>query len=578
MNFKITSKLFLTFIFSLLSINGCDQNFNINNNAVNNSPEISSFEIENHESSVVINNIDAVITTYVPSDTSNLSALKPVIIHNGFYVSYNGIHKNGETFYDFSASKENPLTFTVHNTDNTYREYKITVTRGSYVPTKPYVDKLHFSGDFFPNYTVKINYNYFDINADVEDGTSYTWFIADDNLGNGILEINNSHDNYLTLKSNDAGKYLKCIVTPKNKADLENTGLPTNSDWYKIYNSGDNLINNFSFDRDIQNWNILSNCGYQIINNNISNDNYVSIFNIPFKNDSYYDILSSDYLSINEFSSLTNLSFRISSDNPNYFASRIYAKIYYFDNDGIELGDYYSYRTIGQDWFTNPLTWYDFEILNWNKILPEGTRKIKFALRTRPAGINSKISIDDIILNVRPPLNPTIPFPMKDIPIENYSFEKLLVGWSKTSPGELLINTDRVHSEQYSAHWKTITSTPVGRTLLSNPIQIDRRKELRISIACFTDSPVQNTAVSIKLYYFKDHECLIPSDIASYSTQNSSSLQNIGLWNIITYTRLPGQIPADVKFYRIELRANYISGTGSPNDKIYFDTIKAVQL
>mgnify|MGYP000949300169 CR=1 FL=1 len=156
----------------------------------------------------------------------------------------------------------------------------------------------------------------------------------------------------------------------------------------------------------------------------------------------------------------------------------------------------------------------------------------------------------------------------------NGSFEDAINNWTKlSSSGVLQISTSEFNEGPKSAYYETLTTSGDGREFGSNIFSIDKAKNIKIKGLFKTTSPVINTKVAFKIYYYKDEVSSAVTTAQSYYTQTATSLTSQNLWEEKTLERLSVNIPTDTTHIRISIRVNYVSGTGSASDRVYFDNI-----
>lgn len=87
---------------------------------------------------------------------------------------------------------------------------------GDYPEQAPSVNAAAFSGTILVGETVTGFYNYSDPNGDAESGSTYQWYIADDNTGTGKMVISGATQLTYTYLESDKGKYISFEVTPSD--------------------------------------------------------------------------------------------------------------------------------------------------------------------------------------------------------------------------------------------------------------------------------------------------------------------------------------------------------------------------
>jgi len=175
---------------------------------------------------------------------------------------------------------------------------------------------------------------------------------------------------------------------------------------------------------------------------------------------------------------------------------------------------------------------------------------------------------------------------MEERPVENRSFEvfnenSFPVKWTMAGAGECRSSGEYNYSGSYSGTFTTLTGTISGREVLSSPVEIDPDKKLIISAMFYTPSveslSSERINISLKIYYYTDAECTIPS-VTGTATMAKSAIKESAVWEKVKYERAPEDIPDDGHFARIGIRACYDStGGGSKFDKIFFDNVSFQQ-
>ncbi len=112
-----------------------------------------------------------------------------------------------------------------NTTNNAFEVYKsacscwVTINDGgntaanNLVNTAPTANSLNYQGTFRPNGSAKILYTYADADGDIEGGTSFFWEIANDAYGASKTTLSTGAT--ATFLANQAGKYVRAIVTPR---------------------------------------------------------------------------------------------------------------------------------------------------------------------------------------------------------------------------------------------------------------------------------------------------------------------------------------------------------------------------
>ena len=84
----------------------------------------------------------------------------------------------------------------------------------------PVITDVRLIGNANINSTLSVDYKFYDANQDIESGSTVEWFVG----GTSV-----SHDAYYTVGSNDQGKTIYAIVTPRSSAKPD-LGIPAKSD------------------------------------------------------------------------------------------------------------------------------------------------------------------------------------------------------------------------------------------------------------------------------------------------------------------------------------------------------------
>ncbi|WP_460490181.1 BspA family leucine-rich repeat surface protein, partial [Belliella aquatica] len=93
----------------------------------------------------------------------------------------------------------------------------------------PEVIGLEITGEPTEGAVLTASYDYEDIDGDVELGTTFRWFRANDNNGNGEVAITGTTSANYTLTNDDLGKFIRVEVMPKNN---KNSGSAENSGFF----------------------------------------------------------------------------------------------------------------------------------------------------------------------------------------------------------------------------------------------------------------------------------------------------------------------------------------------------------
>ncbi|MCG8568553.1 MAG: Ig-like domain-containing protein [Spirochaetes bacterium] len=147
--------------------------------------------------------------------------------------------------------------------------------------------------------------------------------------------------------------------------------------------------------------------------------------------------------------------------------------------------------------------------------------------------------------------------------------------WAMKSSGEVEKSNLYASQGQSSASFTSLTSSISGRELISSVFPIER-VNLKVISFFLTSSPVENTKISLKFYFYQDEGGELPAEKA-YLTQTSQNLSTIDLWEKISWDRLAEDIPADANFAQIAIRVCYVKNIGTNEDRVYFDQIEIWQ-
>ncbi len=161
--------------------------------------------------------------------------------------------------------------------------------------------------------------------------------------------------------------------------------------------------------------------------------------------------------------------------------------------------------------------------------------------------------------------------------IKNGSFEADLnsppADWILQTAGALsAANSVNAQTGNNYAQFATLTTALSGREARSSCFAVDPQKALNFSGYVRTSKPVANTKVGLKISYFTDAACGMPASLTS-EAQTAASLSAVSTWEKREYNRAASDIPDDVRFAYVSIRAQYVSGVGASSDTIQFDDI-----
>lgn len=174
--------------------------------------ETKSFSAGSSNYLVVSNagNIQLIDVTGKAADFSDVTA--------GDFVEISGIDTEHPTAWGYQAYGYGQEQVTIENIDGSFAIYSL--SGGNYVKSvategAPTASGLLLIGSPLVGEIKTANYNYFDINNDVEGVSEIKWFVADDAIGTNIAEITTNAGNMTyTLDAADAGKFISYTVLP----------------------------------------------------------------------------------------------------------------------------------------------------------------------------------------------------------------------------------------------------------------------------------------------------------------------------------------------------------------------------
>ena len=144
--------------------------------------------------------------------------------------------------------------------------------------------------------------------------------------------------------------------------------------------------------------------------------------------------------------------------------------------------------------------------------------------------------------------------------------------WGMKSSGSCVVTKDESYDSEYSCYFESLTTSIGGRELQSDVFPLDNSFDITISGYFKTNEPVENTKVSLKIWYFSDEEGITSASTASY-TMTSVSLTSTGVWELKEYNRTKSQIPANCKSARISMRVMHVKDIGTEDSRVYFDKV-----
>lgn len=101
-----------------------------------------------------------------------------------------------------------------------FSSYTAQITNPADVP--PVASNVVITGTLQVDELLTGSYDYFDADSDVESGSTYQWYRADDAIGTNVIAIPSATSLTYTLTSSDIGKYVRLGVTPANVNDTGN--------------------------------------------------------------------------------------------------------------------------------------------------------------------------------------------------------------------------------------------------------------------------------------------------------------------------------------------------------------------
>ncbi|MFB9210303.1 MBG domain-containing protein [Echinicola jeungdonensis] len=128
------------------------------------------------------------------------------------------------TGLDLSGLGDGTITLSVTLTDpagNTGSTSTDTSTKDT--NDAPTASSLSINGALTIGEVLTGNYTFTDPDGDTESGTTYQWYLSDDNAGTGKTAISGATNQQYTLQSADQGKYIGFEVTPNDGKDAGTT-------------------------------------------------------------------------------------------------------------------------------------------------------------------------------------------------------------------------------------------------------------------------------------------------------------------------------------------------------------------
>lgn len=129
---------------------------------------------------------------------------------NNMYLRYTSTTDN-DTIDSFGFTLSDP-----DGGELTGQTFEITITP---VNDAPVASTLSFSGYLREDSTLTATYTYTDAEGDIESGTTFQWFRADDNAGTNKASISGATSQTYTLQAADVDKYISFAVTPNDGVD-----------------------------------------------------------------------------------------------------------------------------------------------------------------------------------------------------------------------------------------------------------------------------------------------------------------------------------------------------------------------
>ncbi len=137
-------------------------------------------------------------------------------------------------WYDYFSGEEvtvNDINATIKLESGEYHIYTSKKLTTPEIPSAPVAHDLAVEGVFQKDEKLTINYNYSDIDGDLEGESLYQWYRADDEDGTNEKAISGATSSTYTLINADGGKFIRFAVTP-----VAQTGeLLTGNTAYSMY-------------------------------------------------------------------------------------------------------------------------------------------------------------------------------------------------------------------------------------------------------------------------------------------------------------------------------------------------------
>ncbi|GAB5409526.1 MAG: hypothetical protein BalsKO_18910 [Balneolaceae bacterium] len=185
------------------------------------------------------------------SITSSATLDKDTVLNASYtYFDLNGDAESGTSYIWYRSdddsgtnkaaiSGETSQSYTLVNADeNTFISVEVTPSDGvligsslesalldigEYPERAPSIIAATFSGTVLVGETVTGVYTYSDPNGDDESGSTYQWYVADDNSGTGKVAISGATQLTYTYLESDKGKYISFEVTPSDGTNFGNS-------------------------------------------------------------------------------------------------------------------------------------------------------------------------------------------------------------------------------------------------------------------------------------------------------------------------------------------------------------------
>ncbi len=89
-----------------------------------------------------------------------------------------------------------------------------------FVNTAPTVSNVSITGTLKEGELLTASYEYSDVNADVESGSTFKWYVSEDAVGTNKVAITDAITQSYTLTTEDIGKYISFEVTPNDGTEF----------------------------------------------------------------------------------------------------------------------------------------------------------------------------------------------------------------------------------------------------------------------------------------------------------------------------------------------------------------------